>query len=110
MRQLIAQLKRNIYEVKGERETFLKDISQGRKIFSNLQRMKEQVAADTQKMQKDFQAALKKTPSVLGDLSASVLAGSVSKSTASKKGTTGKKSRVVLVKPASVGKMKALRF
>ena len=36
MRQMIAKLKRNIYEVKQERERCLKEISKTRKIHSNL--------------------------------------------------------------------------
>ncbi len=32
MKKLIAQLKRNIYEVKNEREKMVKEINQGRKI------------------------------------------------------------------------------
>jgi len=36
MRQLIVQLKRNIYEVKNEREKVLKEINKNKKIFTNL--------------------------------------------------------------------------
>ena len=41
MRQMIAGLKRSIYEVKQERERYVKEINQGRKIYTNLERMVE---------------------------------------------------------------------
>ena len=41
MRSMIAGLKRSIYEVKTERERCVKEINQGRKIYTNLERMCE---------------------------------------------------------------------
>ena len=54
MRNLIAQLKRNIYEVKNEREKFVKEINQERKIYANLQRMHDTVTADNEKLRANF--------------------------------------------------------
>ena len=60
MKKLITQLKRNIYEVKNDREKIIKEISQGRKIHQNLQRAKQTVAEDNVKLQKDFSVAFDK--------------------------------------------------
>ena len=57
MRQLVAQLKRSIYEVKQEREKVVRDINQQKKIHANLQRMKEVVASDNEKLHADFKVA-----------------------------------------------------
>ncbi len=50
MKKLIAQLKRNIYEVKNERDKMVKEINQGRKIHSNLQRAKQTVVEDNARL------------------------------------------------------------
>ena len=60
MRNMIAQLKRNIYEVKNEREKFVKEINQERKIYANLQRMHETVAEDNEKLRSNFHVAFEK--------------------------------------------------
>jgi len=60
MKKLITQLKRNIYEVKNDREKIIKEISQGRKIHQNLQRARQTVAEDNIKLQKDFSVAFDK--------------------------------------------------
>ena len=57
MRILIAQLKRNIYEVKQDREKMIKEIAQGKKIITNLQCMKGTLTDDKDKMQADFNVA-----------------------------------------------------
>jgi hypothetical protein len=41
MRTLIAQLKKNIYENKTEREKITKEINQDKKIYVNLESMRE---------------------------------------------------------------------
>ena len=50
MRGLVTQLKRKIYEVKVQRERYIRDINQGRKVYSNLQRMSETVTSDNKKI------------------------------------------------------------
>ena len=50
LKTYIAQLKRNIYEVKQEREKYIKDINAGRKIHKNLQSMAQMVAQDAEKV------------------------------------------------------------
>lgn len=54
MKQLIAQLKRNIYEVNCDREKHVKDINQAKKIYTNLQNMKETAQQDADKLKADF--------------------------------------------------------
>ena len=41
MHTLIAQLKKNIYENKTDREKIIKEINQDKKIFANLESMRE---------------------------------------------------------------------
>ena len=44
-------MKRNIYEVKTERERYMKDIHGERKIITNLNRMAAMTATDNEKLQ-----------------------------------------------------------
>ena len=116
MRNLIAQLKRNIYEVKNEREKFVKEINQERKIYANLQRMHETVAEDNEKLRSNFQVAFEKNaradrvPRKHDISTASQIKTNVS--TISKLSTTGRKKSCPPAKnnPTNIAKMKPLRF
>jgi len=82
MKNLIAQLKRNIYEVTHERERVVKEIYQDRKILANLEHMKETVASDTTKLRADFKVAFELASTKPGahdsTLTASQIAANVS--------------------------------
>ena len=110
MKNLIAQLKRNIYEVRLDREKMVKEINHDRKIRTNLARQKEVVNEDNEKMQVDFQLALERTHTIdpQSDIKSTnnnnVTNQSISKVSISK--PSGRKSK----NQASIGKVKALRF
>ena len=114
MRSMIAQLKRNIYEVKNDRERILKEINQGKKIVTNLQRMRCTLTEDKEKMQADFRTAFdNQTRGSKADLNASQIKSNMS--TISKlTGTQRKRSSISgtakLSQTGSIAKMKPLKF
>ena len=67
MRTMIAKLKRNIYEVKQDRDKVVKEISKTKKIHNNLERMCEIAASDNAKIKRDFEAEMIKNQTISAD-------------------------------------------
>lgn len=116
IRTLIAQLKWNIYEIKGEREKVIKDTSKGKKILTNLQSMKEVVVEDKQSLQRDFERAMDRStnggPSddcFMSPFQGKSLSMIIQSGTKSNKKSTGKK-QSTSKKPLIASKMKPLKF
>ena len=57
---LIAHLKRNLNELKRDKENMVKEVCQSRKILGNMLRMKEIAIEDNRKLYNEFKCTMEK--------------------------------------------------